>query len=180
MLKRKYGDRPGWQRVDEKQYAQTYLETTEFKGYVTLVKTIKVSKPLFVNYGGTENVCIVGDGYSWLQHFPLNENYSVTTMFDPEGRIIQWYIDICKEIGVEDQIPWMDDLYLDLIVLPTGEIYEKDADELEDAYIKGWIDKPLYDLAWMELKKLKRLIEENQFQLIKLSKEHKEIVESQY
>lgn len=29
--------------------------------------------------------------------------------------------------------PWMDDLFLDFIVLPSGGIIEKDADELEEA-----------------------------------------------
>ena len=97
-------------------------------------------------------------------------------MFDHNGNIVQWYIDICKENGIENNVPWMDDLFLDIVVLPSGEIIEKDADELEDAYSKRIIDKRLYDLAWDEMKKLKGLIIERNFELIRLSKNHKEIL----
>jgi len=39
--------------------------------------------------------------------------------------------------------------------LPSGEIIEKDAEELEEAYLNGLIDKSLYDLAWSELNNIK-------------------------
>jgi uncharacterized protein len=93
--------------------------------------------------------------YMWLQQFPIEKNHSVTTMFDARGEIVQWYIDICFRNGIENDIPWMDDLFLDIVLLPSGEIIEKDADEIEDALTKGTIDKPLYDLAWNEVENLK-------------------------
>lgn len=146
MLERKFGDRAEWKRIVSRKYAQSYLDTSEFKGYITLLNSIKVTDPLIVDYNG-KNVCIVDDGYMWLQQFPLEKNHSVTTMFDANGDIVQWYIDICYKISIENNIPWMDDLYLDIVVLPYGEVIEKDADELEMAYSKGMIDKSLYDLA---------------------------------
>ena len=73
-------------------------------------------------------MCIVDDGYMWLQHFPKGQNCTVTTMFDADGEVIQWYIDICNEIGTENNVPWWDDLFLDIIVLPTGEIIRQDED----------------------------------------------------
>lgn len=175
MLKRKYGDRSDWKRVIERKYAQSYIDTNEFKGYITLLNTIKVVEPISVRYGEID-VCIVDDGYLWLQQFPLKKNHSVTTMFDSSGKIVQWYIDICKENGIENNVPWMDDLFLDIVVLPSGEIIEKDADELEDAFSKGIIDEHLYDLAWEEMKKLKGLIIEKNFELLRLSNNHKEIL----
>jgi len=110
MLKRKFGDRAEWQRVIERKYSQSYLDTREFKGYITLVKTIIVTEPLTVNYG-EKNLCIVDNGYIWLQQFPLEKNHSVTTMFDANGEIIQWYIDICHKNSIEDNVPYMDDLF---------------------------------------------------------------------
>lgn len=175
MLKRKYGDRPDWERVIKRKYSQAYLDTGGFKGYITLLNTIKVTEPLSVRYG-EKSVCIVDDGYMWLQQFPIGKNHSVTTMFDAGGEIIQWYIDICLRIGIENDIPWMDDLFLDIVLLPTGEIIEKDADELEDALLKGIIDKPLYDLVWNEVKILKGLIRKGSFDLINWSHSHKEIL----
>ena len=56
-------------------------------------------------------------------------------MFNEKVTIIQWYIDICIQNGVENGRPFWDDLYLDLIVLPYGEMIQKDADELEEAWL---------------------------------------------
>lgn len=176
MLKRKFGDRSDWKRVLVREYAQSFIETDSFNGYITLLKIVKVADPLYVKYRG-EKICIVDDGYLWLQQFPADRNHSVTTMFDSQGNIIQWYIDICAKNGVsENNVPWMDDLFLDLIALPTGELIRKDTDELEEALISGNIDKNLYDLAWEESIKVSELIERDEFLLLKLSEDHKELL----
>jgi uncharacterized protein len=174
-MKRKYGTRPGWKRILEREFAQSFLNTEKYKGYITLIKAKKVSEPLLISYESTE-MCILNDGYLWLQHFPLEKNFSVTTMFNHHGEIVQWYIDICHQNSVENGIPWMDDLYLDLIVLPSGEIIEKDAEELEGALSEGMIDKDLYDLAWTEQRRLKNLISQRKLELLKLSTIHKDIL----
>lgn len=175
-MKRKYGNRPNWSRVLEKEYAQTYLDTEHFKGYITLIKFIKVKEPLWVNYND-HKICIVNDGYLWLQQFPCNKHHAVTTMFDQKGEIIQWYIDVCYKNGVGiDQIPWMDDLYLDVIVLTNGEIISKDLNELDEAFHHGEIEKSLYSLAKQEAKQLISQIENNSFTLMDLSREHKDLL----
>lgn len=173
MLKRKYGERSEWKRILQRKFAQSFLDTKEFKGHITLLHTIQVSEPLFVNYG-EKDVCIVDDGYMWLQQFPSDKNHSVTTMFDANENVVQWYIDICLCNGTDNGSPWMDDLFLDIVLLPSGEIIEKDTDEIEDALSKGLIDKQLYDLAWNELKTLKSLINTGDFTLVKLSNQHKD------
>lgn len=173
MLKRKYGDRLDWKRISQRRFAQSFFDTKEFKGYITLLHTIFVTNPLFVNYGDKE-VCIVDNGYMWLQQFPSDKNHSVTTMFDAEGNVVQWYIDICLCNGTENGRPWMDDLFLDIIMLPSGEIIIKDADELEEALSTGVINQQLYDLAWNETKNLKSLISTGEFDLVKLSSQHKD------
>ncbi len=175
MLKRKYADRPEWKRVLNKEYVQTYLDTTEFKGYVTLLKIHKVSEPLSVRYD-QKSLCIVDDGYSWLQHFPTEAHYSLTTMFDSKGEIVQWYIDICQKNGIENGIPYMDDLFLDIVVLPTGEVILKDADEIKEALSYGMIEKALYNLAWEEANSLIDLVNLKAFDLLKLSGIHKKIL----
>lgn len=176
MLKRKFGDRSDWKRVLNKDYVQTSIESEYFNGYVTLIRIVKVSDPLYVEYNG-EKICIVDDGYSWLQQFPSGRNHSVTTMFDSKGNIVQWYIDICLQNGVsENNVPWMDDLFLDLIVLPSGEVINKDTEQLEEALSNGIINKKLYDLAREESTMLNELIKRKEFTLLKLSEEHKEIL----
>ncbi|MGB3259748.1 DUF402 domain-containing protein [Paenisporosarcina sp.] len=175
MLKRKYGDRSGWKRVMKREYIQSFLDTEEFKGYVTLLKVHRVSEPLFVKYG-EKNVCIVNDGYSWLQHFPIGKNHSLTTMFDSKGEVVQWYIDICQNNGFENDIPWLDDLFLDIVVLPSGEIIQLDVDELEAALAVGIIDNNLYNSACYEADRINNLIKSNKFVLMTVAKEHRELL----
>ena len=112
----------------------------------------------------------------WLQQFPIDKKHSVTTMYDNKGNIVQWYIDICLKNGIDRNIPWMDDLFLDIILLPSGEVIQKDADELEEAYLNGIIDKSLYILAWEEANNITELINNKSFELLNLSNIHKEIL----
>lgn len=177
MLKRKYGNRLNWNRILKSDYQQTFHHDKDFKGYITLLNIKEVREPLVVKNGEKE-VCIVNKGFSWLQHFPIGKKYSVTTMFDDEGDIVQWYIDICNEIGLENDIPWMDDLYLDIVVFTTGEIILLDEDELVEALTIGVITKAMYDLAWKETKEIMDLIHQGKFDLFKLAKAHKEIVKN--
>jgi uncharacterized protein len=178
MLKRKYGDRANWKRIEKRKYAQTYLNNNEFNGFITLLNTIKVKEPLATQYEDKE-LCIADNGYMWLQQFPLEKNHSVTTMFDADGNVVQWYIDICLENGVENGVPWMDDLYLDVVVIPSGEVIILDEDELEDALTRGLISKNEYDLAWDEVRKITKQINTNDFVLTKLSNAHKRILEKE-
>lgn len=175
MLKRKYGDRSDWGRVLNRKYAQTYLDTKGFNGYITLLEIEKVTEPLFANYSGKQ-ICLVDEGYMWLQHFPLDKNHSVTTMFDAKGNIVQWYIDICLEIECDEDIPWMDDLFLDIVVLPSGEVFHKDDDELEEALLAGVIDESLYALAREEARMLTDLIMNEKFELFQFSNKHREML----
>ncbi|MFD2446461.1 DUF402 domain-containing protein [Bacillus sp. CGMCC 1.16607] len=175
MLKRQFGDRSEWKRVIKREYAQVFLDSKEFTGHITLLKIDKVSQPLFVQYG-EKKICIVDDGYIWLQHFPTNQHFSVTTMFDTEGEIVQWYIDICNEIGLANNVPYLDDLFLDIVFLPNGEVIVMDEDELEEALSEGIINRSLFDLAWEEANQIRESISQGQFTLINVTKNHKDML----
>jgi predicted RNA-binding protein associated with RNAse of E/G family len=175
MLKRKFADRSEWKRILDRAYVQTYMDTSDFKGYITLLHLKKVAAPLTVHYG-EQNYCIADDGYYWLQHFPDDSKHSVTTMFDNKGEIVQWYIDICLQTGF-DQVPWLDDLFLDLIVFPSGKVFQKDIDELDEALNKGVINDHLYNKAWTEANHLLTLLKNKNFPLLSLSVKHKIILE---
>jgi predicted RNA-binding protein associated with RNAse of E/G family len=76
----------------------------------------------------------------------------------------------------EDNVPWMDDLFLDIVVLPSGEVIQKDSEELDEALLNGTIDESLYNLAIQEANLINSLIKEGRFTLLKLSEEHKDIL----
>ncbi|MFC7370615.1 DUF402 domain-containing protein [Fictibacillus iocasae] len=159
--------------VTSKRYAQTFIDEDHFKGYITLIEVLGVTEPLYKRCGETEH-CVIDEGYMVLQQFPHQEHHTVTTMFNEKGEVIQWYIDVCADTGVKDGIPYMKDLYLDIVVLPSGEVIRLDADELEEAYEKGKISEELYKLAWEESDKLYQQCINNQFSLLNMVHEHKD------
>ncbi|RAZ81618.1 DUF402 domain-containing protein [Planococcus halotolerans] len=175
QLKRKYGDRRGWGRLIKREFRQMEIQDGSFTGDVTLLTMNKVSAPAIFDYPDRK-VCVVDDGYSWLQHFPLNERFSLTTVFDEKGDVVQWYIDICLANGNENGRPWMDDLFLDIILLPNGDIIQKDAEELEVALSEGVITEEFYRIAWDEAKRITLLLEQDRFELIKKTKEHRLLI----
>jgi predicted RNA-binding protein associated with RNAse of E/G family len=72
-------------------------------------------------------------------------------MFDENHSIVQWYFDITKQNGIDiDGQAFYDDLYLDVVVFPSGEIVLFDEDELKEALDSGDITQIDYDLAYNE------------------------------
>ena len=130
-MKRKHGDRRDWARVVNPEYRQLHHDS----GLITALRIPAVRKRLVVSSGG-ERVCIADAGYLWLTHYPPGARHVVTTQFDAQRRPVQWYVDVVNAFGVgDDGRPWFDDLYLDVIASPAGqvELLDLDADELEDA-----------------------------------------------
>ena len=117
----------------EGDYTQKRVDEEYFKGYICNVKIKDVNKPLIVNNGVSE-ICIKDNGYEWFEVYPDNENYAITIMFDEKLNLIEWYFDIAKEVGIENSIPYEDDLYLDMIITPDGQKLVLDEEELIDAF----------------------------------------------
>ncbi|WP_274361435.1 DUF402 domain-containing protein [Paenibacillus thermotolerans] len=144
-MKNKYADRPGWRRILQKQYRQTFVDDRGFRGYVTMLSLQRVKEPLVVSYGERE-ICIADDGYVWLMFFPEGEPYSATVMIGRDGKVVQWYFDIIKSQGLTNGgIPYIEDLYLDVVLLPNGEIYVLDEDELNEALERRQITDADYE-----------------------------------
>lgn len=86
---------------------------------------------------------------------------------------MQHYIDIVLEHGVtEAGIPWFDDLYLDVVHLPTGELEIIDGDDLDEALANNRISPEQHALAWDVANKLKGQIEAGAFPLLDLCMQH--------
>ena len=132
----------------ERRFKLSYVENDDFAGYVSVIYLDKVREPLVVEVAGRP-LYIVDNKYIWLQHLPNNENYSLTTMYDSLGNVVQWYFDITRQNSVDKEgIPFFDDLYLDVVILPSSEIILLDKLELEDALKRRDITKREYDLAY--------------------------------
>ena len=93
--------------------------------------------------------------YRWLTILPREDFYCITVMMNEAGQVQVCYIDMIEKQGVdEDDVPWIDDLYLDLVVYPDGAVVEEDRDELEEALAAGEINRQQYELAVNTCEKL--------------------------
>ena len=172
-VKRRYADRFEWKWGSKRKFASTYIESDAFTGYVTLLEWTEFDSPLLVEYG-EESFCIADAGHQWLQHFPRGKRHAVTTMFDETGRVVQWYIDICKVQGVDQRgVPYLDDLYLDVTVLPDGRVHLLDENELDDALHNGDITLSDHALAHDEARSVQRAIRERHFAILDLADVHR-------
>ena len=129
------------------------IQESYFKGHVVFLKLQNIEKPLIV-YNGEENICIRDNGYEWLEVYPSDGKYAITIMYDDKGNLIEWYFDISKKVGVENGIPFEDDLYLDMIITPNGKNIIIDEDELLGARDDGIITQEDVDSAYNTLKEL--------------------------
>ncbi len=178
MIKKRYADRHDWRRITQRHYVHEQVENEVFKGHVTLLQLIEVASPLDVRYGD-ETIRIADAGYVWVQQFPSDTHHAVTSMFDATGQLVQTYIDICLRTGSEDGRVYWEDLFLDLIVLPSGEVLLVDADELETAQEQGIISEAEYTLAWVEAKQLQKQLQNGTFPLVTHAEVIKERLEQQ-
>jgi predicted RNA-binding protein associated with RNAse of E/G family len=175
-MKQKIADRPNWARIIQKRYFQEYIQDDLFEGYISFLFLDQVRAPVNVRYG-IRDVCIVDHKYSWLMFFPDNKQYSLTVMIDSNNEIMQWYFDIVKTIQLTDEgVPVIVDLYLDLVVLPNGEHYILDEDELITALEEGEINKNDYKLAIETLENLRLSIEQGENRLINNTERYIELL----
>ena len=172
MIRKRYADRRDWGRIKQRHYVQEQVENEVFQGQVTLLQLIEVASPLDVKYGD-ETIRIADAGYIWVQQFPSDAHYAVTSMFDASGQLVQTYIDICLRTGMENGRVYWDDLFLDLIALPSGEVLLVDADELEVAQKQGHVSQEEYALAWVEAKRLQKQLQDESFSLLAHAEEMK-------
>ena len=149
-------------------YRQIRLDNDIFKGYVCLLKFHNVEKPLIV-YNGKDNICIKDNGYEYIEIYPDDCKYVITVIYDNKKNLIEWYFDISKKIGVENEIPYEDDLYLDMVITPDGNKFVIDEDELSEARNSGLITDDDVNSAYEILKIIEEEYGNNIQKLIELT-----------
>ena len=128
------------------------IDEEDIKGYASLLKVEEVHRPYMVGDG----VCLYDNGYSELCFLPDNEHWTLWAIYDENGDIIEWYFDITRKNSVDESgTPYCDDLYLDAALMPDGQIFVFDEDELKDALDSGKISQDEFDMAYIVLDELK-------------------------
>ncbi|HZC07308.1 MAG TPA: DUF402 domain-containing protein [Ktedonobacterales bacterium] len=156
-MKRTYGNRPGWSRILKHTFTVARVGLPAFNGFVTLYTMIDVREPLYKPVAG-DLTLIADTGFHWLQLYSADawsQAYTVTAAFDPEGSVVQWYIDVCAGHEVDStRMLWHDDLDLDLVVSNQGAVAVIDVAELELAVDRGETPVAAFHQAWSEVHRL--------------------------
>ncbi len=135
-----------WKCITKKQQKIQFVSNDKFCGYTGILDIEEVTEPQVWNFNGKDRI-VCDKGIKWISILPKDKYYFITAMLDSNDEIIVWYIDMIAGQGIEDDIPFFYDLYLDLIVYPDGTILTDDMDELEEALNKGDISKQLFQCA---------------------------------
>ena len=170
-MKRKRADRHPWPRVTRSRYQAWRLDTERFHGYVSVYWIDAVRQPLAFPFLG-QALTIADAGYLWLQLFPDAVPHTLTAMVDERGEIVQWYVDICRAHGLdEDGGLWYEDMYLDVVLLPDGDLEIIDGEELDAALEQGEVTADEYAAAWREVIRVRAAIEAGDYPLIPVARD---------
>lgn len=169
-MKRKYADFPNWDKVLEKDYKNRYFDNNDFKGNISLLTVVKVKKQII----NEDNIISLDNGFKWLEIYPENnKNVAVSVCINNKDKIIEWYFDIAKNTYLTEQgVPYIEDLYLDVILTPDGKIKVIDQDELQEALDNKDISMEEFDLAYKVANNLIEQIEGKTNQIIKFTKKY--------
>ena len=117
--------------------------------FITIKKYKNMSGTFTLHDSDNSVVTYIDKDYFVVELTPLNENYNIRYYFDSNKKLIDYYIDITYENGVEYKIPYYVDLYLDIIHYPSSdEVTLYDEDELELALKNKIISKKDYNMAY--------------------------------
>ena len=126
----------------------------QVQGYCALLHFEQGTRELIINYED-HSTRLSGEGYRWLVIMPMDEPWCLTALYDPQNQIIEWYFDISWQNFIDESgMPCMDDLYLDLVLLPDGRILMLDADELQEAPETSNITQEQFDFAYAAFERI--------------------------
>ena len=158
------------QYVDEKKFRYMYVDEEDFKGYLGQIHIIKANQP--PKELGEDYIERANSGCKWLEFYPENSNVAMTVAYNHENKILNWYFDIINKVGIENNNPYFEDLYLDVTLTPQNKMELLDEEELEEALKSGDVTQKQYDLAYKTAKELMKKIEGKQEKLIKFSNKY--------
>jgi len=168
-MKRKRLLSDDWSWISICECFEERLVEPGFDGYIAAVFIDKVKAPMvesMLTAATTpegeplpDHLCsahtLADDGFVWIVRMPLGGHYAQTVAIDDRRRVLEWYYDITYQNGVDAEgTPFFDDIYLDVVMLPTGEVVMLDADELDEALGAGDITREQHELAWREARKV--------------------------
>lgn len=158
-IQKKYMKKKNWKRVTEREYISDTIEENNIRGVASLLFIKKVESPSFKEYKNNIKVKIADEKFYWLQLAIENQNYWITAMYDDKKNIVQYYIDITEKNVIDTkEDSYFYDLFLDIVILKTGEVILLDENELEEALKEKVINQEQYELAYNKAKNIMEFV----------------------
>ncbi len=155
-------------KITEAKFVKRDISYQDIKGTIFYIKFDSNIRPSFVD-DEIPKICIKDKDYIWFEFYPYEKSYLLTIMFDDKLNIIQWYFDVSKFVECNNCIPYQDDLYLDLVIKPTGKFKILDEDELYEALQKKEITINEFNYAHEILNQLMKKFAYNYNYLLNLT-----------
>lgn len=164
-MRKKYTSKMYMRGVTDWNLLITKSEEQNF--YIVIKKVNKIDESFIVN-----DKVFIDNGYYIMEFTPLEQFYNVRVFLDSNANIVGYYFDISAGNGEENNIPYYDDLYLDVIYYPNevGSIKVEDEDELLEALNNGLITIEEYNLACNMCENLIEEIKKNENIFINMDK----------
>ena len=159
-LKRRYVDKYVGNRANA-NLKSISVSDDYFSGDIYYYKFIDVKDKILIPNGK----CIMDNNYKWLEFYDYSSKSKLTAIYDENDKIIEWYFDIAREIGKDNGIPYEDDLYLDVVVTPSGDIILLDEDELKEAFNRREMTEEEFENAYKEAEQLMNKLKNNKDKL---------------
>lgn len=161
-LKKRYADRYVGNRANADLKTMS-VKDEYFNGDIYFYNFVEVKDKILIPNGK----CIMDNNYKWLEFYDYSSKIKLTAIYDENSEIVEWYFDIAREIGKDNGIPYEDDLYLDVVVTPSGNVILLDEDELKEAYNKKEMTKEEFENAYKEAEQLMNKLKNNKDKLKK-------------
>ena len=144
-LKKKQANYSNMKEIIDSDFKKLYLNDNIFE-LAALLSIKEVSKEWEVpRKNGQEK--ILANGYKWLTLYPIEGNYTVAIIFNEKNEIVEYYFDIAKKVNYKADVPYILDLFLDVVLTKNNEVIFLDEDELDNALKNKVINHDDYELA---------------------------------
>ena len=129
-------------------YEMVIINNEDMDYYLCIKKINKINPP-FVLHEFDQDIVHIDNGYYIVEYTSKNKLYNARVYIDNNKNVIDYYFDISSENGLEDKIPYYDDLYLDVLYYPNQNdlVLYDDMNELEDALKDKKITQEQFDNA---------------------------------
>lgn len=146
-MNKKYANFSKYKDVDEKKFKKMKIKGDPEYVTACLTSIIKVNKEWIVPRENNRTEKIMADGYQWLTLFPKGEKFTIIAVFNEKSEFLEFYFDIAKKTKPKAIIPYIYDLYLDIVITKENEVIFLDEEELKKALETNEIKKKDYDQA---------------------------------